>query len=91
MFEKVDLVNKNEDIELAAICITKRYVSEQLKFLPISPQRFDYFMVAAYNVIRSSICDDQLSIKDVPSCLITAVKEEHETKKVEKSSKTDIT
>ena len=55
MFEKVKLLKKDQNGEEAAICITKRYVTGQLKYYPISSQQFDYFLVTAYNLIRSSI------------------------------------
>ena len=87
MFEKAGFISENENPEKCAIELTRRYVLEQLKYLPISSQRFDYYLVCAYNLIPLCMCHNEICIQDTPSCLYTTIQETHEKKESRENKK----
>ena len=67
--------------------LIKRYVMEQLLFMPGGTQMFDKYCVLAHSVFTSALLSDELPIHELPSVLYTSLRRET-TEKVEKEIQT---
>jgi len=71
-FVRARLVDERPDfIEQSIDDLTRRYVLEQLVFLPGGSQQFDRFLVAAHGTLRQAILHDTLPVEDLPPVLYT--------------------
>ena len=72
-FVNAGLFNPNEDATDQILSICKRYVSEQLLFLPAGTKTFDMNLSYAKKTIQSAIRDNKLHACEIPSCLFTSL------------------
>jgi hypothetical protein len=64
--------------------LVRRYVMEQLLFVPGGTQMFDRLCVAAHSVLTSALLLDELPIHEMPSVLYTSLRQET-TEQVERA------
>ena len=73
-FSNAGLLPDRESVTEADIqLLTKRFILEQLLFVPGGTMAFDRMSVAAYNLIRSALLDNCLGSIEVPSYLYTSL------------------
>lgn len=63
--------------------ILKRYITEQLLFVPASTKGFDRFVVQAKEILENALVLNRLVVHDIPSCLYTTLVEETNKKAVD--------
>jgi predicted GIY-YIG superfamily endonuclease len=56
--------------------LIRRYVMEQLLFMPGGTQMFDQLCVAAHSVLTSTLFHDEMPIHEMPSVLYTSLRQE---------------
>jgi predicted GIY-YIG superfamily endonuclease len=67
--------NRTSASEIEVIAITKKFVMEQLLFVPGGTMMFDRYCLAAYEAIRDALLFDSIASNDVPSYLYTTLVE----------------
>ena len=70
----------NNDQEASVRALVKKYVMEQLLFMPGGTQMFDRLCIAAHSVLMSTLINDELPIDEMPSVLYTSLRQETEEK-----------
>ena len=55
--------------------LVRRYVMEQLLFMPGGTQMFDRLCVAAHSVLTSTLLQDEMPIFEMPSVLYTSLRQ----------------
>jgi predicted GIY-YIG superfamily endonuclease len=78
-FLKARLISNN-DQEASVRALVKKYVMEQLLFMPGGTQMFDRLCIAAHSVLMSTLINDELPIDEMPSVLYTSLRQETEEK-----------
>eukprot|EP00978_Attheya_sp_CCMP212_P041815 scaffold244588_cov43-Attheya_sp.AAC.4 len=76
VFENCGLVSLDSKNMVACVNrIVRRYILEQLFFIPKSTRTFCYYLNAAYNVLLSALLFDELHHDEMPPCLVSALKD----------------
>ena len=71
-YVRAGLIEPNPDcIEESVRSLARRYVLEQLVFLPGGSQQFDRFLAAAYRTLRHCLIHDAIVIDELPPALYT--------------------
>jgi hypothetical protein len=75
IFENCGLVPKNAtNLTPCIYRILNRYIVEQLFFIPKTSKTFCYYVVAAFNVLRSALLFDEIHHDEMPPCLVSHLK-----------------
>ena len=53
------------------LTILKRYILEQLVFMPGGSEKFDHYLMSAYNALRQVIMGEDMPIDGIPPSLYT--------------------
>jgi hypothetical protein len=69
-FQRACLLSGPSDHEIV-LTILKRYVLEQLVFMPGGSEKFDRYMVSAYSALRQVIMGEDMPIDGLPPSLYT--------------------
>ena len=72
----VDLPEEHQQLEQDIKILSRRYVLEQLVFLPGGTSSFDRHVVAAYNTLRRGLLEDSLPCNELPACIFTRVRDQ---------------
>ena len=76
-FSNASLITSVENVSEADVLnLTKRFIMEQLLFVPGGTMMFDRFCLAAYEAIRAALLEDSTAACDVPSYLYTSLVEQ---------------
>jgi predicted GIY-YIG superfamily endonuclease len=70
--------------EASTLRTIKRYVTEQLLYVPGGTKMFDRLLVGAYTVIWESLMEDRTPLFELPSVLYTSLRQ-HTTEKVKRT------
>ena len=74
-FQKGRLLPENIEIPTLSMVdeILKGWILEQLRFYPIGSKQMDEYIVAASNIFKSTICDGEIPIDELPPYLYTTL------------------
>jgi hypothetical protein len=76
-FFNAGLIGDGDNVtEEDVLNLTKRFIMEQLLYVPGGTMMFDRYCLAAYDAIKAALMDDSIASNDVPSYLYTSLVEE---------------
>jgi hypothetical protein len=76
-FRNAELVPRTRAVnESDVIHLARRFITEQLLYVPGGTMVFDKCCVAAYEVLHAALIDDSMATTDIPSYLYTTLVEE---------------
>jgi len=74
-FVQAELIDANPDrIEQSIDNLTRRYIVEQLVYLPGGSQQFDKFVLAAHRTLRHALLFNNIAVSELPPALYTRLR-----------------
>ena len=77
IFETAKMIPAGGDVSEGHVHgLARKYIIEQLAFLPGTKSNLDYYSVEAKNLLMDAIVHDRLPVNDIPSSLYTSLQQE---------------
>ncbi len=73
-FVYAGLISNGLGMEASVDVLLRKYILEQLAFLPVGTRGFDHYCVVACNLIRNVLINNTLPVTELPPVLYTSLK-----------------